>query len=43
MGMGEYGIYYGVITGGFIGGLISFVWANFYLRRLRSNYKPVEE
>ena len=43
MGMGEYGIYYGVVTGGFIGGLISFIWANIYLGRLRRNYQPIEE
>ncbi len=43
MGMGEQGIYYGVVTGGFIGGIISFIWANFYLRRLKRNYKPIEE
>ncbi len=43
MGMGEQGIYYGVVTGGFLGSIISFTWANFYLRRLRRNYEPVEE
>lgn len=34
LGWGEVGIYYGVITGGFIGGLISFTWANIYMNRL---------
>ena len=43
MGMGEQGIYYGVVTGGFIGGIISFTWANIYLSRLRHNYEPTEE
>lgn len=43
MGMGEQGIYYGVVTGGFIGGLISFLWAKFYMGRLIRNYQPSEE
>ena len=42
MGMGEQGIYYGVVIGGFIGGIISFIWANFYLRRLKRNYQPIQ-
>jgi len=33
-GWGEIGIYYGVVAGGFIGGLISFIWANIYMNRL---------
>lgn len=37
-GWGEIGIYYGVIAGGFIGGLISFIWANIYMNRLQ-NYE----
>ncbi len=43
MGMGEQGIYYGVVTGGFIGGIISFTWANLYLRRLRRNFGSSNE
>ena len=41
--MGEQGVYYGVVLGGFIGGLISFIWANLYLRRLRGNYHKATE
>ena len=43
MGMGEHGIYYGVVTGGFIGGIISFIWANLYLKHLRKNYQPATD
>ena len=43
MGMGEQGIYYGVVLGGFLGGIISFVWANFYLQRLKRNFQPISE
>lgn len=42
-GWGEQGIYYGVVLGGFVGGLISFTWANIYLRLLRKNYKPITD
>lgn len=41
--MGEQGVYYGVVLGGFIGGLISFIWANLYLRSLRGNYHKATE
>lgn len=43
MGMGEQGIYYGVVLGGFLGGIISFVWANIYLQRLKRNFQPISE
>ena len=43
MGMGEHGIYYGVVPGGFIGGRISFIWANLYLKHLRKNYQPATD
>ncbi|MBO7719041.1 MAG: MATE family efflux transporter, partial [Methanosphaera sp.] len=36
--LGEYGIYYGVVLGGFAGGLLSFTWATLYIKRLISNY-----
>ncbi|WP_323736137.1 MATE family efflux transporter [Methanosphaera sp. ISO3-F5] len=42
-GWGEQGIYYGVVLGGFLGGIISFIWANVYLRRLRNNYHGIDE
>lgn len=38
-GWGEQGVYWGVVVGGTIGGLISFTWANIYMKRLRENYK----
>lgn len=38
LGLGEIGIYYGVVLGGFAGGIISFIWANVYIKRLISNY-----
>lgn len=43
MGMGEQGIYYGVVLGGFLGGIISFVWANIYIQRLKRNFQPISE
>lgn len=39
LGWGEYGIYYGVVVGGLIGAVISFTWANLYLKRLRRNFE----
>ena len=41
--MGEQGVYYGVVLGGFMGGIISFIWANLYIRRLRGNYHKATE
>lgn len=39
-GWGVNGIYYGVVVGGSLGGLISLTWATLYVRRLNKNYKP---
>lgn len=43
LGMGEYGVYYGIVCGGLIGGFVSFGFATVYLKRLLKNYIPSTE
>ncbi|OED29904.1 MATE family efflux transporter [Methanosphaera sp. WGK6] len=38
MGMGEIGIYWGVVVGSILGGLVSLTWATLFIRRLRGNF-----
>ena len=38
LGMGEQGVYLGVVSGGLLGGIISFLYSRFYISRLEHNY-----
>lgn len=40
LGWGEIGIYYGVVIGACLGAVVSFIWANLYIRKLKKVYKP---
>lgn len=40
LGFGAYGVYFGVVVGGLIGGFVSLGWATLFLRRLLKNYQP---
>jgi putative MATE family efflux protein len=34
LGFGEHGVWWGIVAGDILGGLVSFVWARFYISRL---------
>lgn len=34
LGFGEYGIWWGLVSGDILGGIVSFVWARIYIKRL---------
>jgi putative MATE family efflux protein len=40
MGMGEIGIYYGVVCGVCLGAVISYIWAELYIKKLKKVYPP---
>ena len=39
-GLGEYGVWWGIVAGDILGGVVAYVWARTYIRRLRSSVSP---
>lgn len=41
LGMGEQGVWWGIVAGDILGGVVAYGWARLYITRLRNTYKPV--
>ena len=39
-GLGEYGVWWGIVAGDILGGIVAYIWARTYIRRLRSVESP---
>ena len=39
-GLGEYGVWWGIVAGDILGGIFAYVWARTYINRLRSSANP---
>ena len=39
-GLGEYGVWWGIVAGDILGGVVAYVWARTYIRRLQSSASP---
>lgn len=39
LNMGERGVWWGIVAGDIVGGIVAYVWARFYIRRLQDTYK----
>jgi putative MATE family efflux protein len=37
LGLGEHGVWWGIVAGDILGGIVSFVWARYYISRLIAN------
>ena len=40
LGLGEYGVWWGIVAGDILGGIVAYVWARTYIRRLQSVENP---
>lgn len=39
LNMGERGVWWGIVAGDIVGGIVAYVWARFYIKRLQDTYK----
>ncbi|MGB9979629.1 MATE family efflux transporter [Methanobacterium sp.] len=37
LGLGEYGVWWGIVAGDILGGIVGYIWARTYINRLRSS------